>query len=89
MGLDAAPGSKIPIKIDKNLLGSDHGILGVVAHELWEIMNLHNTFKYQPNKTLTGKYLHNYLIGPDGSLHQQAWGIHDDVIGRIKNLPWL
>ena len=87
MDIDGTAGSKIPIRFDKNLLNSDHGLIGVLAHEIWEIMNLQNSFKFQPNKTMTGAYLHDNLIGPNGMLHRQAWGVHDDVIRLIRHLP--
>ena len=71
------------MKVSKDILDSDEAIVAVVAHEMHELNSLRKIF--EERQTLPAEEL-GRLINPGhkGNLHDQAWDIADQLVGRMR-----
>jgi hypothetical protein len=73
---------KVPFLIRPDILKSDEAIVGVFAHELYELAALRRILT--KGKTPIEHYINHTRPDNPGNLHDQAWDYADDRVERMR-----
>lgn len=72
------------VRINPNILGSDDEILGVIAHEVFEIEALEQAFISNGGR-LEATRLFHLIDGEHGAAHGAAWDYADTLIEALQS----
>jgi hypothetical protein len=74
----------IPVKLSRDILGSDEAIVAVIAHEIHELESLRALFEQRGGR-IPGRELRLLTIdGRPGNLHDHAWDVADALVAKMR-----
>jgi len=75
---------QIPVRVKREVFGSDEAILAVLAHELFEVQALRELFAASAG-IMTATRLYGLVErGIVGNLHDQAWELADQLVDAMR-----
>jgi hypothetical protein len=77
---------KVPFQVNPKVLESDEAIVGVFAHELYELKRLRAIFKSGSKLTIESFGQH-VQPGVAGNLHDLAWDVADKLVEKMRRVP--
>jgi hypothetical protein len=78
---------QIPVRLNPEVLNSDEAIVAVMGHEMHELNSLRRLFEEAGGQMTAGR-LHNLIReGVPGNLHDQAWDVADELVGKMRKAP--
>lgn len=73
---------KVPFRFWPGILNSDEAIVGVFAHEMFELERLRPILKEAT--TTIEDFIDQTRPGNAGNLHDQAWDYADELVERMR-----
>ena len=73
---------KVPFRIWPGILRSDEAIVGVIAHEVFELEMLRPMLKQ--GATMIEDFIAHTRPGNPGNLHDKAWDLADEMVQRMR-----
>lgn len=73
---------KVPFLIRPDILTSDEAIVGVFAHELFELEKLRSLI--QKSTITVEQFIAHTCPGNPGILHDQAWTYADELVEKMR-----
>ncbi len=73
---------KVPFRIRQDIFTSDEAIVAVIAHEMYELENLHPVLL--KGETSIEQFIGLTCPGNPGNLHDEAWDVADALVERMR-----
>ncbi|MBI3409597.1 MAG: hypothetical protein HY040_14750 [Planctomycetes bacterium] len=73
---------KVPFRVWPGILGSDEAIVGVLAHEVFELEMLRPLL--EQGVTMIEDFIAHTRPGNPGNLHDRAWDLADEIVQRMR-----